>query len=116
MAVTALPLPLADACPDCAGTGDINGAPCYSCDGARTSRPRRRRWSWRRTALRAVDAAAVPAGTVVRWCRSLPGAGGAAAVSYGAGWTAHSVWHPLPLWGAVLLIAGAFGLMMDRRL
>jgi len=37
-------------------------------------------------------------------------------VSYGAGWTAHSVWHPLPLWGAVLLIAGAFGLMMDRRL
>lgn len=115
MAVAALPL--APACPDCAGTGDINGAPCYNglCDRGRVA-SRRRRFSWRKAARGVLDAAATPAGTLVRWSVNLPGVGGAAAVSAGSGWVAHAVWHPLPAWGVGILVAGAFGLMADRRL
>ena len=62
------------------------------------------------------DSAAVPAGTVVRWSMSIPGIGGAAAVSYGAAAVVHGVFGQVPELGAGLLAAGIFGLLADRRL
>lgn len=108
-------VPLANPCPDCAGTGSINDAVCYSCEGDRVAR-RRRRWSWRKPARRALEGLATPAGMLVGQLTRVPGIGGAAAVSYGAAWTAHSVWHPLPLWGVALVLGGVFGILADRRL
>ena len=113
MAVAALPM--AGTCPDCAGTGAINGAECYGCHGARFVR-RRRRWSLRKSARRALEAVATPAGYVVGSLTSLPGIGGAGSLAYGTAWVAHDVWHPLPLWGVFMVAAGAFGLLLDRRL
>lgn len=100
-------------CPDCTGTGSINGAACYSCgDGA----ARARRLDWRGPLRGLAGRAATAAGTLVRWSSALPGVAGAAAVSAGAGWTAHAAWHPLPAWGVGLVVAGVFGLAADRRL
>jgi len=62
------------------------------------------------------DRAATPAGTLVRWSASLPGIGGAAAVSYGVAAVVHGVFGQVPELGAALIVAGVFGLLADRRL
>ena len=92
----------------------MNGVPCRSCDGSGRARGRVRR-DWR-ALLRSgpVLAAATFAGTVVGWSRTLPGVGGAAAVTAGLTVVAHAIWHWLPGYGVALLAAGAFGLLIDR--
>ena len=109
-AVPILPGPL---CVDCKGGQVINGVPCARCDGTgRVVARRRGRWL-RRRLLGVADAAAVPAGLTVR---SLPGVLGAAAVSYGPALIVNGIWHQVPVLGVVLLVAGVFGVLADRRL
>ena len=117
MAAAALRVPLAlPPCPDCRGGGEINGVECRECEGRGRAGVRHRRWTWRRL----LDGAATPAGAVVGtllgWSRTVPGVGGAAAVTYGLAVFVHSAWHWVPVYAVVLAVGGAFGLMMDRRL
>jgi hypothetical protein len=110
-AVQILPGP---ACPHCKGGRVINGVPCDGCEGSGRQPAPRRRWRWLRGRLRgAADAAAVPAGTLVR---GLPGVGGAAVFTAGAAMVVHGVFRQVPLLGVAALVAGVFGLLMDRRL
>jgi len=110
-AVTILPGP---ACPHCKGGREINGVPCLDCDGTGRQPARRRRWPWlRKRLLGAVDAAAVPAGLVVR---GLPGIGGAAVFTAGSAMVVHGIFHQVPLFGVAFLVAGVFGLLADRQL
>lgn len=108
------------ACPGCAGGGEVNGVPCPECRGSRLAKPQGRRWSFRSSVHRLADALAVPAGSVVGtamgWSSLLPGVGGAAAVSWGAADVVHSLAPSVPMLGATVLVAGIFGLVMDRRL
>jgi hypothetical protein len=60
--------------------------------------------------------AAAAAGTVVHWSASLPGIGGAAAVTVGVSMIVHGVFRQVPELGAAALVAGVFGLLADRRL
>lgn len=96
-------------CPSCRGGREVNGLPCRECSGARVQA--------RRPVLPGLlGSLATAAGTAVRWSMSLPGLLGAAGVSYGAGVTVHSIWHQVPVLGVAVLVAGAFGLALDRRL
>jgi hypothetical protein len=63
-----------------------------------------------------VLAAATAAGTLVGWSRSLPGIGGAAAITYGCAVIVHGLVHQVPALGVAALVGGAFGILMDRRL
>lgn len=113
----ALRVPLAlPPCPGCAGGGEVNGLVCRECGGSRRVRPRRRSLGWKRLLDRAAAPAGAAAGTVLGWSRTVPGVGGAAAFTFGAAGAAHAVWHWLPMLYPALVIAGVFGLMMDRRL
>lgn len=112
-------VPIGPPCPGCAGGGEVNGLECRECGGStRLTPPRRRRW--RRRLLRVADAAATPAGTVVGWSlaslSSLPGVLGAAGVSCGSAVVVHSVFGQVPELPVGLLVAGVFGLLLDRRL
>lgn len=117
MATAAVRVPLAlPPCTGCAGGGEVNGVTCRSCGGSTRAGGRRRRWSWRRPGHRLLLALATPVGLVVGWSRSLPGIAGAAAVTYGVSAVVHGLVHQVPELGVAALVAGGFGLMMDRRL
>lgn len=106
-------------CPGCAGGGQINGVECRDCRGTTRRAGRQARdWlpEWRGLPRRAALAAAGPAGTAVRWCRPLPGIGGAAGVSWGLAMIVHGVFGQVPELGVAAAAAGAFGLMLDRKL
>lgn len=110
-AVTILPGP---ACPHCKGGRVINGVPCVDCEGTGRQLPARKRWRRLRGRLhRAADAAAVPAGSLVR---GLPGVLGAMSLGLGGAVVVHGIWHQVPVFGVVLLVAGVFGLLADREL
>ena len=66
--------------------------------------------------MAAAGRAATAAGTLVRWSATVPGVGGAAAVTVGVAGLAHAIWPVLPMGYAVALVAGVFGLRLDRRL
>jgi hypothetical protein len=53
---------------------------------------------------------------IVGWSRSLPGIGGAGAVTYGLAVVAHSAWHWVPVYAVAALVGGAFALLMDRQI
>jgi hypothetical protein len=115
--VAAVRAPLAaPPCPGCAGGGEVNGLDCRECGGRGRVRGKVRR-EWRLLLRsRPVLAAAAAAGTVVGWSRTVPGVGGAAAVTYGVAVTVHGVFRQVPALGVAALVAGAFGLLADRRL
>jgi hypothetical protein len=55
-------------------------------------------------------------GTVLGWSKTVPGVGGAAALTAGLSVLAHAAWHWVPLYAVALVVGGVFGLAMDRRL
>ena len=55
-------------------------------------------------------------GTALKWSATLPGLLGASGVSYGLAAVAHGLVHRVPVLPAVLLVAGVFALLLDRRL
>lgn len=119
-ATTTLPLLAQPACRECAGGGSINGVFCRACDGSgrmpalvRMSGLRKAARVW---SLKAADVAGKVTGRALAWSATLPGIGGAAAVSLGAAMVAHGVWRALPEWGVGLLVAGVFGIMADRHM
>lgn len=114
---TAVRVPLAlPACPGCAGGGEVNGLSCRGCGGTGRQGASRVRVPWRIMGRRAALAMAGPAGLVVGWSRTLPGVGGAAALTYGTAVIANSAWHWVPAYAVAALVGGAFALLMDRRL
>jgi hypothetical protein len=116
VATAALRVPLAlPACPGCAGGGEVNGLTCRECGGSTRAGGRRRR-AWRSLARGPLLWAAGVAGAVVGWSRTLPGIAGAGGVTAGTAVIVHSAWHWVPAYAVAALVAGAFGLMMDRRL
>jgi hypothetical protein len=58
----------------------------------------------------------VVVGTALGWSRTVPGVGGAAAVTYGAAVTVHAAWHWLPVYAVALVVGGVFALALDRQL
>lgn len=96
-------------CPDCRGGGEVNGVPCRGCSGSRPKARRPLGWAL-------LGALATPAGTVVRWSMSLPGVAGAAGVTFGVSVIVHAVFRQVPALGVAALVAGAFALLLDRRL
>ena len=117
MATAAVRVPLAlPACPSCRGGGEVNGVECRECRGSTRAGVKRRRWTWRGLLDRAATPAGVVAGTVLGWSRTVPGIGGAAAVTFGAAGAAHAIWHWLPVLYPALVIGGVFALLLDRQL
>lgn len=92
----------------------MNGVPCRECGGSTRARGRRR-MGWRVLAGRLATPAGVVVGTLLNWSRTVPGVGGAAGVAYGIAAVAHGLVPRIPELGAGLLIAGVFGLLIDRN-
>jgi hypothetical protein len=71
-------------------------------------------WGW------LLDKAATPAGVVVGtllgWSKTVPGIGGAGALTFGVAVAAHSAWHWLPAYAVAAVVGGAFGLVWDRQI
>lgn len=107
---------LAPPCSGCAGGGEVNGLSCRGCGGTGRAGARRARVPWRILGRRAALAMAGPAGMVVGWSRTLPGVGGAAALTFGTAVIAHSAWHWVPAYAVAALVGGTFGLLADRRI
>ena len=115
--VTAATMPrLAPACHGCAGGGDVNGLPCRECGGRGRQRRPLVRAAWRGLLHRWSLAAAGAAGTAVRLSATIPGIGGAVAVSVGAALVVHGLLSQVPALGVGVLVGGVFALLVDRRL
>ena len=54
-------------------------------------------------------------GAALRLLPSLPGVGGAAAMTTGSAVIVHDVFRQVPALAVAALVAGAFGLLRDRR-
>ena len=117
MASAVLRAPLAaPPCPACRGGGEINGVECRECAGSSRAGVRLRRQSWRRLLDRAATPAGVAVGTLLGWSKTVPGIGGAAALTFGVSVIGHAIWHWVPAYAVAAVVGGAFGLMMDRRI
>jgi hypothetical protein len=58
----------------------------------------------------------VVVGTVLGWSRSVPGVGGAAALTAGVSVITHAAWHWVPVYAVALVVGGVFGILADRRI
>jgi hypothetical protein len=64
----------------------------------------------------AAGAAATGAGTAVRWSRAVPGIAGAAGIAAGTAMIVHAAVPEIPELAVTAVVAGAFALVLDRRL
>jgi hypothetical protein len=117
VATAALRAPLAaPPCPGCRGGGEVNGVECRDCGGSSRAGVRIRRWGLRKLAHKLATPAGRRVGVALNWSKTVPGIGGAAALTFGVSVIGHAIWHWVPAYAVAAILAGTFGLLIDRRL